>query len=143
MFAFLEKYTDRGYYEINQDTTISRVCNAPTDKIGVYIVYNIEKKCVIYIGRSGKLDKDGNPIVRKVGYGGIKDRLINGHQFGKVPRRRSWIEAIKYQGIKKIGVFWFVTYDNKHMDSPVDVEKHLLNIYLSIYGELPVWNKIL
>lgn len=65
--------------------------NAPTDKSGVYIEYTLKggKIELNYIGRSGKIEKDGSMFIRKAGLGGIKDRIVNGHQFGKTPRRIS------------------------------------------------------
>jgi hypothetical protein len=43
-------------------------------------------KELIYIGISGRVKKDGSLFIRK---GGMKDRMINGHQFGEEPRKIS------------------------------------------------------
>ncbi len=49
---------------------------------------------LIYIGRSGKKEKDETIFVRKAGLGGMKDRLVSGQQFGKISRRISWANQL-------------------------------------------------
>lgn len=90
MFDILTKYKNNGYFDFEPDDKLVSVCNAPTNKSGVYLVWNSTcngNKELIYIGRSGKKE-NGKIVHRKAGLGGIKDRLVNGHQFGKLPRKR-------------------------------------------------------
>ena len=51
------------------------------------LVQNVKE--LIYVGISGRVDADGRIVIRKAGLGGMKDRIVNGHQFGKVARKRS------------------------------------------------------
>ncbi len=92
MFDELNKYKHNDHFFFKPTDSLTEVCNAPTDKSGVYIVYALKngKIELIYIGKSGKIKQDGLMLTRKTGLGGIKDRIINGHQFGKIPRRKSW-----------------------------------------------------
>ena len=93
------------------------------------------ERYLLYIGRSGK--KDGGVIVhRKAGLGGMKDRLVNGHQFGKIPRRHSWPMAMEKLGISELEVNWYDTGE----DDPVRVEKALLDEVIEVSGQLPPWN---
>ena len=73
MFEILNKYSHTGQFEFRVDDNLRYVCNAPTDKSGVYIVWTNEQ--LLYIGRSGKKE-NGVIVHRKCGLGGIKDRLV-------------------------------------------------------------------
>ncbi|RYY37446.1 MAG: hypothetical protein EOP46_02585 [Sphingobacteriaceae bacterium] len=143
MFDELDKYTERGHFILKQTDVLSKVCNAPSNKSGVYLVYALKKSRVglIYIGCSGKKKDDGSIFIRKAGLGGMKDRLINGHQFGKIPRRISWISSIKEQQIDALDIYWYATHNTIFLDCPRAVEKTLLNNYYNLYGCLPIWNK--
>ena len=90
---------------------------------------------LLYIGRSGK--KEGDVIVhRKAGLGGMKDRLVNGHQFGKISRRRSWPIVMEELGIQVLDINWYDTEE----DNPIRVEKELLDEVVEVSGQLPPWN---
>ena len=133
MFEILNKYSHTGQFEFHADDNLRIVCNAPTDKSGVYIVWTNEQ--LLYIGRSGKKE-NGVIVHRKCGLGGIKDRLVNGHQFGKLPRRRIWPEKMKEQGLSVLSVYWYDTED----DDPVEVERLLLAEATYKNEILPPWN---
>ena len=139
MFDILSKYKNRGQFEFRPFDNLFSVCNAPTNKSGVYLIWDItdsSNRELIYIGRSGKMV---NGIVehRKAGLGGIKDRLVNGHQFGKEPRKRIWPIVMKQEGISKLFINWFDTEN----DDPVSIEKALLSEVNELFGFLPKWNK--
>lgn len=90
MFDLLNEYPNNGSFKFKSTDSLNDVCNAPTNKSGVYIVIAFigGEQELIYIGRSGKKDKKKGVIVhRKAGLGGIKDRIVNGHQFGKIQER--------------------------------------------------------
>ena len=55
MFDGLNKYKSDHFF-LNLNDNLMLVCNAPTDKSGVYIVYALAKGKIdlIYVGRSGK-----------------------------------------------------------------------------------------
>ncbi len=145
MFTELSKYTHNGHFFLKPEDELSKICNAPSDKSGIYIVYSLKngKVDLIYIGCSGKKKEDGNIFIRKAGLGGIKDRIINGHQFGKIPRRISWLNQIRKENIEALDVYWYITHNETYIDCPRDIEKILLNKYFDIYGCLPKWNKFL
>jgi len=138
MFEILNKYCHNGQFAYSLTDDLKSVCNAPTDKSGIYVVWEIDNdgSKLLYIGRSGKKE-NGVIVHRKCGLGGIKDRLVNGHQFGKLPRRRSWPEKMKEMGISRLVVFWYGTEE----DDPVEVERLLLAEATFTLGTLPPWNK--
>lgn len=144
MFDELTKYQQNDHFFFKSTDNLKDVCNAPTDKSGVYLVYALRlgKIELIYIGRSGKIEDDGTMFIRKNGLGGIKDRIVNGHQFGKSPRRHSWSNQMKFENIEVLDVYWYVTHNKQFQDCPRVLEKQLLQNYLDIYGNLPRWNKV-
>lgn len=114
MFDELNKYEQNDHFFFKRTDGLGQVCNAPTDKSGVYIVYALKNGRVelTYIGRSGKVQEDGAIFIRHAGLGGIKDRIVNGKQFGN-RRRISW---------------------------PVQMTREKIEA-LVIYGRRPCWNK--
>lgn len=143
MFDELKPYKLQGHFFFDSGKQLKEVCNAPTDKSGVYIVYALKGGRIelVYIGRSGKMTNNTTMFVRKAGLGGMKDRIVNGHQFGKVPRRISWPYQMEYEKIETLDVYWYATHDDKKNDCPIEVEKILLERYVDVYGVLPRWNK--
>lgn len=142
MFDELTKYKQNDHFIFKAGDSLRQVCNAPTDKSGVYIVLALKngKIELIYIGCSGKITNDGSLLIRKAGLGGIKDRIVNGHQFGKIPRRISWQKQIAFENIEALNVYWYATHNDKFIDCPRILENKLLNIHYQIYGRLPRWN---
>jgi|JI6StandDraft_1071083.scaffolds.fasta_scaffold525069_2 hypothetical protein len=142
MFDELTKYKTQNHFFYKATDILKEVCNAPNDKGGVYLIYALAKGKVelIYVGRSGKRAKDGKITIRKAGLGGIKDRLINGHQFGKVPRHKSWANQMSIEKIDALDIYWYITHDLKNNDCPREVENTLLDKHLKIFGRLPKWN---
>jgi hypothetical protein len=142
MFDELDKYKETGHFFFESQDDLSQVCNAPTDKSGVYLVYALKhgKIELVYIGRSGKLMPNGSMFIRKAGLGGIKDRIVNGHQFGKVSRRVSWPIVMNSEKIDALDIYWFVTHSKMYNDCPREIESYLLKMFLSSYGQLPRWN---
>ena len=143
MFDELNKYEQHDHFFLKPQDSLREVCNAPTNKSGVYIVYALKngKIELIYIGCSGKHLGDDTMFIRKAGLGGIKDRIVNGHQFGKIPRRKSWIAQIEKEKIEALDIYWYATHNQKYSDCPRVLENTLLKKHLSIYGRLPKWNK--
>ena len=45
----------------------------------------------------------------------MKDRIVNGHQFGKIPRYRSWPKQMELDKISNIYIHWFVTHSNEYV----------------------------
>lgn len=77
MFDELTKYEEHNHFFLKSQDNLKVVCNAPTNKSGVYLVYAMKNGTVelVYIGCSGKLKSDGTMFIRKAGLGGIKDRI--------------------------------------------------------------------
>ena len=124
-------------YKLNR---LRSICNAPIDKCGIYLFYEFESNRLLYIGCSGHIKKDGKESVRKSGCGGIKGRIVNGHQFGKDERWKSLPIKMKENGIDKIRIEWYVTWENPIFHSPIYVESCLLQTYLDKHKKLPDWN---
>jgi hypothetical protein len=143
MFDELNKYKGTGHFPFAQTDNLSQVCNAPTDQSGVYLVYTLQDDSteLIYIGCSGRIRKDGSMFIRTAGFGGLKDRLVNGHQFGKIPRRKSWPNQMKIENMEELDIYWYATHNEKYQDCPRELEKSLLKKYFAIYRRLPKWNK--
>lgn len=142
MYDELQNYSS-GHFFFKPTEKLISVCNAPTDKAGIYVVYALSqgRKELVYVGRSGKKRKDGGIQVRIAGCGGIKDRIVNGKHFNRVARRRSWPLQMLLERIEMLAVHWYVTYDDHHCDCPEDVERLLLEEHKHLYGRLPRWNK--
>ncbi len=143
MFDDLEKYKQNDHFFFNPTQSLREVCNAPRDRSGVYLVYALAGGRIelIYIGCSGKEKPDGSIFVRKAGLGGLKDRIVNGHQFGKTPRRISWPTQMLIENIEALNVYWYATHGANCSDCPAELEKSLLARYKSIYGKWPRWNR--
>lgn len=143
MLDSLNKYTESGHFFFEPSQRLQDVCNAPTDKSGVYIIYELRKGKVdlIYVGCSGRLKADGKMFVRKAG--GLKDRIVNGHQFGKTPRRLAWPIQMTTANIDALDIYWYVTHCDSYQDCPRRVERELLQKYFDTYARLPKWNKAL
>lgn len=145
MFDELNKYELHGHFFLKPQDSLREVCNAPTDKSGIYIVLALKKGKIelVYIGRSGKIMADNSMFIRNAGLGGIKDRIVNGHQFGKIPRCISWKNQIIKEGIEALDIYWYATHNKIYSDCPRVLENKLLQKHLNIYGRLPRWNNAL
>jgi hypothetical protein len=141
MFDELDKYEQNDHFFFKPTDNLNSVCNAPTDKSGVYIIYQLKNGRIelIYIGRSGEIKPDGALFIRKTGLGGLKDRLVNGKQFGE-PRRNAWKTIMNYEKIEALDIYWYVTHNDKFIDCPRKIESTLLQKHFDIYGKLPKWN---
>jgi hypothetical protein len=143
MFDALLKYKIAGHFIFKAADSLIQVCNAPSDKSGIYLAYSLAKGNIelIYIGRSGKLENDGTMFIRKAGLGGIKDRIVNGHQFGKIPRKISWPNQMRLEKIEALDIYWYATHDLQCNDCPRVLENSLLKKHFDLFGRLPRWNK--
>jgi hypothetical protein len=141
MFDELSKYKQTNHFFFKVTDNLSQVCNAPTDKSGVYIIYALKGGRIelIYIGRSGEVKSDGTLFTRKAGLGGLKDRLVNGKQLGE-PRRNSWKTVMRYEKVEALDIYWYATHNDKFIDCPRILENKLLQKHKEIYGRLPKWN---
>ena len=141
MFDELRRYDHNDHFSFLPGDNLGKVCNAPTDKSGLYIIYALKKDRVelIYIGRSGEVKSDNSLFIRKAGFGGLKDRLVNGKQFG-APRHNSWKVQMLADQIDALDIYWYVTHNDNFVDCPRVLENKLLQKHYDIYGRLPKWN---
>lgn len=131
-----------GSFQFGVLCDLKQECNAPDDMCGIYLFYreNVSLKNLVYIGSSGYFKNDGSLNVRKSGCGGIKGRIVNGHQFDGRQRWQSLPDRMKNDGIENLIIVWYVTCDISTMHSPVYVESCLLQMYLDQNQKLPLWN---
>jgi hypothetical protein len=141
MFDELLKHKQTNHFFFIATDSLSQVCNAPTDKSGVYIIYAIKGGRIelIYIGCSGKVKSDGTLFIRVAGFGGLNDRLVNGKQFGEAIRN-SWKTIMQYEKIEALETYWYATRSDEFIDCPRVLENKLLQKHKEIYGRLPRWN---
>lgn len=139
MFDELEKYKSNGHFFFTEGDVLGKVCNAPKNGIGIYVVYELKNGRIelIYIGSSGKIKQDGTTKVR---IGGMCDRLINGKQFGGA-RKMTWKQKMASENIEALDVYWYETFDKNNADIPTFVEGVILQRFYELYGRLPKWNK--
>jgi hypothetical protein len=133
MLQELRKYKDCGSFMFDAKNPIGRVCNAPRNKAGIYVIYAVKNgvEVMVYIGRSGKLKMDGSLFIRK---GGLWDRLVNGKRDGE-PRRNYWMREMAAQRISALKICWFATHAPEFTDCPEALETLLINKYR------PTWNR--
>ena len=139
MFDELEIYSKNDHFFFSPDQNLEKVCNAPKDSSGVYIVYALanDKVELIYIGSSGKIINDGTIKHR---LGGLFDRIVNGKQF-EYPRRISWPSIMEEENIEALDIYWYVTFNNEVTDIPTFVESLIMQKFFDIHECLPRWNK--
>jgi hypothetical protein len=139
MFDELNKYKTNGHFFFQPTDSLEDACNAPDDKEGVYIVYELKNGSVnmVYIGTSG---------IRVSGYlndglFGLKKSIIHGVPPGNETRSQSWPVKMLSENIDALDIYWYVTYKGNLKDHPASLQSMLLYKYLGIYGEFPPWNK--
>jgi hypothetical protein len=143
VWNIVSTYKEHSFFHFSPKDQLKAVCNAPSDKAGIYIVYgcfNGERE-LIYIGSSGHVTNDGSIHVRTSGLGGIKDRVVNGHHFNKEKRNISWPRQMIAEKIEMLEIHWYVTHNADLIHSPCYVEHCLLHAYLNAEKRLPRWNK--
>jgi len=133
MITELKKYENAGSFIYKPQDRLAQICNAPNDKAGIYLVYTIQGKerTLVYIGRSGKTERNGTLFIRK---GGIKDRLVNGKRDGEL-RRNFWLREMINGALDALEIQWFATHDQNYIDCPAIIEDQLIKKYK------PLWNR--
>ena len=139
MFKELTKYKTNTEFTFNIEDDLSLVCNAPNDQSGIYLVYATqgEEKELLFVGSTGTVHNDGEIKHRT---GGMHDRIVNGSQFGKLPRYKSWPIQMKKENIVSLEVHTYVTYSGKTKHIPTYVEGLILQKFLETNNRLPRWN---
>lgn len=123
----LENYQLKGSFVFNQTSILSEVCNIPkiNDLAGLYLFYDGNSNELIYVGISGRTNKEGNIVFRK---DGLRGRFLKGKQFGDF-RRNS------------LKIKWYGTYHSECFDHPRTLEISILKAFLEKNNRLPRWNK--
>ena len=139
MYKELEKFTVKGNFTYTQDDSLEEVCNASETGSGVFVVYAIEgeNKELIMVGSTGTIQNNGT---LKSKNGGLHDKIVNGHQFAKTGRKYSWPAQMKLEGIDRLEVSWYVTFNDDIKAIPTTVEGQVLQNFLDENSKLPRWN---
>lgn len=139
MFQELEKYENNNHFTFTKEDSLEEVCNAPLNGSGVYLVYSVigEVKELIMVGSSGTVQNDGS---LKQKNGGLYDKIVNGHQFGKMGRKYSWPMQIEKDKIEALEVHWYETFNNEVKGIPTSIEGSVLQEFFDVNSKLPKWN---
>lgn len=132
----LEKYHLTGTFTFKVGERLVSKCDNIPNEPGVYLIYAVKKnkKELVYIGASGKMNQDGSFKVQK-----LKKRIQN--MQNSSTRRQTYFEnKIKELSLDWIEVKWFVTYLNEHSDLPLNIEGTLLQMHFDKFKVLPLWN---
>ncbi|WP_295669272.1 hypothetical protein [uncultured Mucilaginibacter sp.] len=143
MFDILDKYKKQGHFFFKPTDLLDEVCNAPDDRDGVYVVYELKngRVTLVHIGSSGE-KIPGYPI--KEGLLGLKTAIISGTESEwKSPRRQRWPVKMLSENIAALDIYWWVTYNGKNYggDHPEDIKRSLMRFHKIMFGEAPAWNK--
>jgi hypothetical protein len=140
MFDELNKYKTNGHFFLTPTDSLEEVCNAPDDKAGVYVVYELKNGRIrlVYMGPSGTVNPGG---ATKEGLVGLKAAIVYGTSAEKTPRTQSWPVKLLSENIDALDIYWWVTFGGKLKDHPADVIKVLYRAHKGLFGELPKWNQ--
>jgi len=141
MFDQLKKYRAKGHFFFKSTDSLEEVCNAPDDRDGVYLVYELKNGAVdlVLIGASAEKIPD---YAIKEGLLGLKTAIISGSESEwKKPRKQAWPIKMLSENIDALDIYWWVTYNGNRGDHPEDVKRSLFRVHKKIFGELPRWNK--
>lgn len=127
MFDETQGYKHNDHFFCSSTVALAEVCNAP-DKDGVFVVYELKggRITLVYIGRS---------VVNN-----LRSAILHSYQFG-LPRKKSWPLKMLTENIDALDVYWWVTNDLEHSESPEKLHRLLIRHHLIMYGELPRWNQ--
>ncbi len=139
MYDELEDYNSKDHFFFTDNTDLEKVCNAPKNGIGVYLVYALKNGRIqlVYIGSSGKIQQNGK---KKPGSQGLWEELVNGKQFGS-SRKISWKEKLLSEKIEALDVYWYVTFNKNFKDLPAMAEALVMQRYYDMNECLPLWNE--
>ncbi len=139
MYKELENFTVKGNFTYTLNDSLEEVCNASESGSGVFVVYAVdgENKELIMVGSTGTVQNDG---ALKSKNGGLHDKIVNGHQFAKTGRKYSWPAQMKIEGIERLEVSWYETFNTDVKIIPTYIEGKILQDFLDENGRLPRWN---
>lgn len=132
----LKKYLSTGSFTFKVGEKLATKCIDIPNEPGVYLIYavSINKKRLVYIGASGKMNQNGAFKTQK-----LKRRIQN--MQNSSTRRQTYFEnKIKEMNLVSIEVKWHVTHNGIQKDLPLNIEGTLLQKYYDKFGVLPLWN---
>jgi hypothetical protein len=137
MYKELKKFKVSDKFSFATEDSLEQVCNA-SEGSGVFLVYAVgEEKELIMVGSTGTVQNDGT---LKIKNGGLKEKIVEGHQFAKTGRKYSWPAQMKKEDISLLEVVWYETFNDKTKGIPTAVEGQVLQNFLDENGKLPKWN---
>jgi hypothetical protein len=137
MYKELKKFKVSDSFSFSTTDSLEEVCNA-SEGSGVFLVYAVaEEKELIMVGSTGTIQNDGS---LKIKNGGLKDKIVEGHQFAKTGRKYSWPAQMAKESISVLEVVWYETFNDKSKAIPTAVEGQVLQNFLDENGRLPRWN---
>jgi hypothetical protein len=117
--------------------SLEDVCNA-SDGSGVFLVYAVgTEKELIMVGSTGTVQNDGT---LKIKNGGLREKIVEGHQFAKTGRKYSWPAQMAKEAIATLEVVWYETFNDATKGIPTAIEGQVLQSFLDENGRLPRWN---
>jgi hypothetical protein len=133
----LKKYKTKGSFEFQIGDKLVELCKNVPNEPGIYLIYIVKNSIreLVYIGASGKMNQDGTFKTQK-----LKKRLQN-MQSAKLRREKYFAEQISTLKLDFIIVEWYVTFNKKTKDLPLNVEGTLLQLFMDKNMVLPIWNK--
>jgi hypothetical protein len=137
MYKELKKFKVSDSFTFTADDSLEQVCNA-SEGSGVFLVYAVgDEKELIMVGSTGTVQNDGS---LKIKNGGLKEKIVEGHQFAKTGRKYSWPAQMAKEDISTLEVVWYETFNDKSKGIPTFVEGQVLQNFLDENGRLPKWN---
>ena len=137
MYKELKKFKVSNQFLFTADDSLAEVCNA-SEGSGVFLVYSVgDEKELIMVGSTGTIQNDGT---LKIKNGGLKDKIVEGHQFAKTGRKYSWPAQMKLESIDALEVVWYETFNVDVKAIPTAVEAQVLQSFLDENAKLPRWN---
>jgi hypothetical protein len=139
MYKELKKFKVNNSFTFSVENSLEVACNATEANNGVFLVYavNEQDKELIMVGSTGTVQNDST--LKSKG-GGLYDKIVNGHQFAKTGRKYSWPAQMKKEGISRLEVHWYDTFNEKTKAIPTFIEGQILQNFLDENGKLPRWN---
>tara|TARA_R110000868_G_scaffold270682_2_gene530105 strand:+ start:839 stop:1261 length:423 start_codon:yes stop_codon:yes gene_type:complete len=137
MYKELKKFKVSDSFTFTAEDSLEQVCNA-SEGSGVFLVYAVaDEKELIMVGSTGTVQNDGS---LKIKNGGLKEKIVEGHQFAKTGRKYSWPTQMAKEDISTLEVVWYETFNDKTKGIPTFVEGQVLQNFLDENGRLPKWN---
>ena len=137
MYKELKKFKVTNQFLFTTEDSLAEVCNA-SEGSGVFLVYAVgEEKELIMVGSTGTVQNNGT---LKIKNGGLKEKIVEGHQFAKTGRKYSWPAQMKIEDINTLEVVWYETFNDQNKGIPTFVEGQVLQNFLYENGRLPKWN---